>query len=108
MGNIRFRVWVEVNGEPYLGAGRIELLQRIIHSGSIARAARDMGMSYRKAWDLVKSMNHLGKKPLVEKFQGGKSGGGAFVTSDGLRAIKQFQLLQQSFNKAAAHTKSIV
>lgn len=107
MADIRFRVWVEVNGEPYLGAGRVELLQRIISLGSIARAARDMGMSYRKAWDLVKSMNHLGKKPLVEKFQGGKSGGGAYVTTDGKRAIKQFKLLQQSLNKTVAHLKSI-
>lgn len=84
------RIWVEKEGETYIGYGRVILLERINKYGSISMAARSMDMSYRRAWELVESMNRLSKKKLVETRTGGRSGGGAMITDEGERAIKLF------------------
>ncbi|MBE0650747.1 MAG: LysR family transcriptional regulator [Bacteroidales bacterium] len=92
--NIRFRVWVDKGELPYLGIGRIVLLENIIEHGSITKGAEAINMSYRKAWQLVEDMNKLSNKPLVEKRLGGKEGGGAIVTDEGRKIIKKFYELQ--------------
>lgn len=66
------------------------LLERIKEHGSITKAAKSMEMSYRRAWDLVDSMNRQSKKPFVELATGGKGGGGARVTEEGEKAIRLF------------------
>lgn len=85
------RLWVQCGGETYLGEGRVCLLERIGQSGSIAGAARSMGMSYRHAWDLVEQMNRLAPVPLVERMTGGRGGGGTHLTGAGRQAIAQFR-----------------
>lgn len=89
------RIWIENNGETFLGVGRIVLLQRIQAEGSIAAAARSMEMSYKHAWDLVDSMNRQASSPLVEASKGGKGGGGTRVTETGEQAIADFLELQR-------------
>jgi molybdate transport system regulatory protein len=93
---IRARFWL-VNGqsEGYIGIGRIKLLENIQLYGSINRAAKEMGMSYKKAWKLIEDMNQLSDKPLVISEKGGKSGGGTQVTELGLRYIAYFRGLEQ-------------
>ena len=61
------RLWLNREGHGYLGAGRIALLERIGETGSIAQAARSMGMSYKAAWDAVEAMNNLADRPLVAR-----------------------------------------
>lgn len=94
---ISFRVNVRIfQGEhPFLGKGRIQLLERIEEFGSIAQAAKSMDMSYRKAWGLIKEMNEIASTPLVEKQPGGKAGGGALVTESGKATIAKYQKLMQ-------------
>lgn len=94
---IRVRIYSEA--EPFLGIGRIQLLENIVRHGSIARGAAAMQMSYRKAWKLVQHMNELSTEPLVEKKLGGSKGGGALVTKAGMEMIRKFYLLQQSAEK---------
>ena len=84
------RIWIEKGGETYIGYGRVVLLERIKKHGSISMAAKSMDMSYRRAWELVESMNRLSEKKLVETRTGGRSGGGAIITDEGERAIKLF------------------
>ena len=91
---IRFRVWVDKGDLPYIGIGRIVLLENIIKYGSITKGAEAINMSYRKAWQLVEDMNKISGKPLVEKKLGGKEGGGAIVTEEGKQIIKKFYKLQ--------------
>ncbi len=91
------RLWVESETDRFLGPGRLELLQKIIEYGSIAKAATSMEMSYKKAWDLVASMNSQAKSPLVLTQTGGKKGGGASVTEAGKSAIVAYQALQKRF-----------
>jgi len=86
----RGRIWVENNGETFLGFGRIVLLERVQEYGSISKAARSMKMSYKHAWDLVDSMNRQSPKPLVVTSKGGKGGGGAVLTEAGKKAIDYF------------------
>ncbi len=88
------RIWISKKEETFLGYGRVVLLERIIDYGSITKAAKSMGMSYRNAWELVASMNKLSKKPLVDRFTGGKGGGGTVVTEHGKKAIVLFWKLR--------------
>jgi molybdate transport system regulatory protein len=93
---IRARFWlVSPTAEGYLGIGRIKLLENIQRYGSINRAAKEMGMSYKKAWKLIEDMNQLAETPLVISEKGGKSGGGTRVTELGLRYIAYFRDLEQ-------------
>ncbi|MFH7326729.1 winged helix-turn-helix domain-containing protein [Desulfurivibrio sp. C05AmB] len=89
----RGRVWIEHNGETYLGFGRVVLLEKIRELGSINRAAAAMGMSYKHAWDLVNAMNRHAAEPLVISSRGGKGGGGARLTAAGAAAISAFKKL---------------
>jgi len=93
--NIRFSFRIYIGNKAFLGPGRVQLMEGIIHHGSIARAAEAMGMSYRKAWQLVKEINGASRKLLIEKRLGGKDGGGALVTSDGEKAIAKYHALKK-------------
>jgi molybdate transport system regulatory protein len=98
---IKGTVWIEkVDGSGrFLGKGRIQLLELIIEQGSISKAAKEMKMSYKRAWDLINSMNSQSAKPFVITQTGGKSGGGALVTTEGHQAIADFKALQERFQK---------
>ena len=91
------RVWVQGPDDRFLGIGRLELLGQIRATGSISRAAAAMGMSYKRAWDLVHSMNAQARQPLVATQTGGKSGGGAALTAAGERALAAFEAVQARF-----------
>jgi molybdate transport system regulatory protein len=88
--SIRFSFRVYHGDKPYLGNGRIELIQLIHKHGSIAKAADAMSMSYRKAWQMVKDLNKISKQTMIDVKLGGKKGGGAMVTEAGLDAVKKF------------------
>lgn len=91
------RIWVEKDGQLYLGWGRILLLERIEELGSIAAAARAMKLGYRNAWLWIDAMNRLAPTPLVEKVAGGKAGGYARVTEQGKKAIARYRELRGKF-----------
>ncbi len=91
------KVWVEKDGEVYMGWGRVELLEQIDNLGSIAAAARKMGMGYRNAWLEVEEMNRLAPKPLVIKMLGGAGGGQAILTAEGQKIINEYKELRARF-----------
>ena len=97
------RLWIEGPTDRFLGIGRLELLERIATTGSISRAAKEMGMSYKKAWDLVSSMNTQAKQPLVGTQTGGSHGGGAVLTEAGTQAVAEFQAMQARFAQFLAN-----
>ncbi len=92
---VESRIWVGSDQGVLLGEGRIELLLLIAEHGSIATAAKSMGMSYKKAWRLVDDMNKNAPKPLVEQKVGGKGGGGTALSEAGEKAIKAYQKLKK-------------
>lgn len=73
---------------------RIALLQHIAEQGSITRAAKSAGLSYKAAWDAIDELNNLAQKPLVERVVGGKGGGGARLSNEGERVLRLYQKLQ--------------
>lgn len=101
--NIRGRVWIEKDGELFLGQGRIMLLERIDQFGSISAAARSMRLGYRNAWLWIEATNRLAQAPLVEKTTGGIKGGGARLTDEGRKAIDSYKKLRQMMNEVLEH-----
>ncbi|MDD6055373.1 MAG: TOBE domain-containing protein [Helicobacter sp.] len=97
------RIWIKENNKNFLGHGKVELLERIAKSGSIAKAAKEMHMSYKAAWDSIDAMNKLSKTPLVEKISGGKGGGGTRVTQKGLRFIELFRKMEEAAEELFNH-----
>ncbi len=96
---VKGTIWLEhlTDTERFLGKGRIQLLTLIAAHGSIAQAAKTMNMSYKRAWDLVTSMNSQATEPLVITQVGGKRGGGTIVTPAGHRALAYYTGLQERF-----------
>ncbi len=98
---IGLRVWVERSGQSILGPGRLELLEGIDCHHSISAAARHVGMSYRRAWELVQSINEAAGEPLVAAATGGVQGGGARLTPLGRWAIVAFREVQAQLQQTA-------
>ena len=92
---IRVRVWIDGEDGPFLGIGRVILLEKIKETGSITNAAKAIKMSYRQAWQLVEDMNKRANTPLVDKILGGKKGSGAVLTKAGEDVIKEFYKMEQ-------------
>jgi len=86
---------LSADGRIVGGARRAALLAEIGRAGSIAAAARIVGLSYRGAWAAVEQMGALAGEPLVERSAGGKGGGGARLTPRGQQLVRNFHLLQQ-------------
>lgn len=91
---LQLRLRVYCGREPALGPGRAELMARVDGTASIAQAARDMDMSYMKAWKLVQSMNRCFREPLIEVQRGGKSGGAARLTPLGREALELYRCME--------------
>lgn len=85
-----------------LGRDRIRLLEALGREGSIAGAARAVGITYKTAWDAVFAMNNLFGTPLVDARSGGQRGGGAHLTADGRRVIGLFHRLDRAFARSFA------
>jgi molybdate transport system regulatory protein len=77
-----------------MGPGKADLLDAIDESGSISAAARQMKMSYRRAWMLVETMNECFREPLVETLTGGQHGGGARVTELGQEVVRRYRAME--------------
>lgn len=83
-----------------LGPGKVQLLEAIKDTGSIAAAGRAMGMSYKRAWHLVDTMNRCFESPLVEASKGGAHGGGARLTPLADEVIRLYRRLEARARKA--------
>ena len=85
---------IEFGPDQRLGPGKVRLLELIVENGSISAAAREMNMSYRRAWLLIDELNGIFGKPVVETTAGGAGGGGARVTPFGLSVIAAFRAIE--------------
>jgi molybdate transport system regulatory protein len=77
-----------------LGPGKVDLLESIRREGSISQAARERHLSYRRAWNMVDTMNQCFKEPLVVSITGGKGGGGAQLTDAGEKIIQLYRKME--------------
>jgi molybdate transport system regulatory protein len=87
---------------PAMGPGKARLVTLIAETGSISSAAREMGMSYRRAWQLVEALNKSFTEPVVLTAVGGKRGGGAVVTGFGKRLVASYHGMEAKASSAIA------
>lgn len=85
-----------------LGPGKIRLLELIDEHGSISAAGRAIDMSYRRAWDIVDSLNRMSVQPMVLSSPGGSRGGGAQITPAGHELIRCYRSLQRKAARAVS------
>jgi molybdate transport system regulatory protein len=83
----------------FLGSDRIALLEKIDEYGSITKAAKAVGISYKTAWDTINAINNLTEKPLFIRTSGGKSGGGTTLTEEGKEVIRTYRIIQEQHEK---------
>ena len=99
--NLRFSVngsmWLECEGKKYFGPGPMELLERIDETGSISMAARQMKMSYKKAWEIIARLNRNSHQLLVLTQTGGEKGGGSKISSEAKALIAHYKMLRIKF-----------
>jgi molybdate transport system regulatory protein len=93
---------LDVAGRATLGPGKVRLLEAIGRTGSISAAGRELGMSYRRAWTLVDSLNTSFAGPLVAARPGGAGGGGADLLPLGAEVVQLYRSLEQEAARSAA------
>ena len=101
MDEIRLTVRVDFGSERALGPGKIRLLEAIDKGGSISEAGRALAMSYRRAWLLIDDINRCFRDPVVTTQPGGKSGGGATLTSFGRKLVASYRAIESDATSAA-------
>ena len=100
--DVRFRLRVTRGDDIAVGPGKIEILEAIARTGSITAAAKSLGMSYRRAWLLVDTMNRNFRTPVVEAEAGGTRGGGAALTPVGIEVVARYRRIEAVAEKSAA------
>ncbi len=95
---IRSKVWLEIDGKPVFSKGRGMLFHSIEKHGSINMAAKEMGITYRRAWGYIKAMEERMGVKLVETWKGGAHGGGAELTSEAKELLVKFESLERGLN----------
>lgn len=93
---IKSRIWIEREGRSFLGYGKILLLKKIEETNSLNAAAKELSISYKKAWEMMKGINETGREPVTIKKTGGKNGGGTMLTGYGKKIIAEFEELNHS------------
>ena len=92
---------IDLEPEGRIGPGKIALLENIAAFGSIAAGAREMNMSYKRAWDLVEELNTIFGKDVLSAQKGGRQGGGAQLTPVGLALVSRFRAIEKAALAAA-------
>lgn len=98
----RLRIRIVFGADEMIGPGKAELLERIARTGSIAAAGREMGMSYKRAWQLIGTLNDMFRDPLVDSTRGGPGGGGARLTDAGQRVLTLYRAFEQEASGAGS------
>ena len=101
-GRAQFRLRVYRDEVVAIGPGKVALLEAIAETGSISAAAKQLGMSYRRAWMLVEELNQNLKAPAVGTLTGGAHGGGTVLTAEGEALIRLYRGIETRARDAVA------
>jgi molybdate transport system regulatory protein len=96
------RLRVHFNKRLLVGIGKVELLEHITRTGSLSNAAREMKMSYRRAWLLLEAMNEGFDQPVATTSAGGRRGGGTVVTDFGRQLVTGYRRMESKVQSLAA------
>jgi molybdate transport system regulatory protein len=92
---------VDLSSGLRIGPGKVALLEAIAQTGSISAAGRVLGMSYKRAWDLVEELNRGCERPVVITSPGGRDGGGTSLTPAGDAMVRLYREIEQASAEAA-------
>ncbi len=101
---LHFKIWLTHDGEMVLGKGRLQLLEAVDATGSIAAASRSVALSYRHAWSMISTSEKRLGRELVERYRGGRGGGTARLTPYARRLLTKYGKLQSRFAQLAERT----
>ena len=97
---LRYKIWIEKNGEKVFGNGPLDILHRVERTGSLRQAAAEINMSYSQAWNLMKNLEkRLGFK-LLERKIGGESGGGSQLTDKARELMMKFEIFRERADRS--------
>lgn len=99
---VQFRLRIYRDDSVAIGPGKIDLLEAVARAGSISAAARQLGMSYRRAWLLIDEMNRTLREPVVATAAGGSQGGGTALTTAGADIVRRYRAIEEASRAAAA------
>jgi len=99
---IEFRLRISKGDDIAVGPGKVDLLEAIARAGSITSAAKSLGMSYRRAWLLVDTMNRCFRTPVVATEAGGTRGGGTRLTPLGAEVVRRYRAVESKATRAGA------
>jgi molybdate transport system regulatory protein len=100
------KFWIEFKGKRVLGKGGAAILEQIKREGSISKAAKKLGMSYRYVWNYLNEIKRIVGEPIVETFKGGKSGGGgANLTDLGECLLSEYNRISKSLEDFISNKK---
>lgn len=97
---VRSKLWVELDGKLVMSDYRLRILEIVAETGSLAKAASEMKLSYRRAWGKVKEMEENLGRPLVESAVGGAGGGHTTLTPEGQRLVAAYQRFRSRVGQA--------
>jgi molybdate transport system regulatory protein len=100
VSDAQLKIRITFGARGMMGPGKADLLEGIAETGSISAAGRRMGMSYKRAWSLVETMNAMFAAPLVAATRGGAAGGGAHLTEAGAAVLAEYRALQATADRA--------
>jgi len=100
--HVQFRLRISKGADIAVGPGKIDLLEAIARTGSITAAARSLGMSYRRAWLLVDTMNRCFRGAVVDAEAGGRRGGGTRLTTLGAEVVRRYRRIETRAARSGA------
>ena len=97
-----FKIWLSAKGEYIIGKGGVSLLRGIQKYGSITKAAKELGRSYKYAWDQLKEMEMKLGAPVVLRKRGGATGGGAELTELARTLLRKYETLEKRVERTTS------
>jgi len=101
--SLKVKVRIDFDEVHAVGPGKIALLERMCDTGSLSQAARELDISYRRAWQLLDSLNTSFNEPVIVTSVGGKGGGGSEITDLGRELIRAYRAFEQEMTQQAQH-----
>ena len=100
------KIRIQIKKNFYIGPGKVLLLEAILEKGSISAAAKSIGMSYKKAWGLIKEINSSSNNKIIKTNTGGQGVRGTKISEEGINFIKSFRTIEEKIFKVAEKEKN--
>ena len=97
---LRYKLWIEKDGEKVFGDGPLDILHRVERTGSLRQAAAEINMSYSQAWNLMKDLEKRLGFSLLKRNVGGEKGGGSELTEEARELMMKFEIFRQRANQS--------